>query len=128
MYREAIGCGVACFAFLVVGGQVTAERVPEWVWQLAWLVLVGSSSAWCAYREPRTGWRAGAALMGVHLPCFLILMAVTGELARPTSSTGGMVALFIGSVFITLMSPLPMLTAGLAARARRRHDRSGLSS
>lgn len=121
MYRQAALSGLACFA-LIASGVFLSPTVPEWLGQLAWLGLVITLAARCGYRDPSLGWRAGAAMMLVHFIGFWVLMVVTGELTHPSSSTGGMVALFIGTLFMAFVSPIPLLASQLGSSARKRHD------
>ena len=122
MYRLAVLCGIGCFAFLLGCSLLLRSVLPEWVGQVAWLVLITALSAVCAYREPKLGWGAGAVVVGVQPPCLLLVVLLSGEASHPSSSTGGLAGVFIASVLMGFVSPLPMLSAGLAARVRRRHD------
>jgi hypothetical protein len=119
MYRLPAGCGVACFVLLTVGGYLVSDVVPEWVAQLTWIALATVLSAVCGYRDTRLGWQAGAVIMGIQLACFVVLMLATGELIHPSSSTGGLVGLFIGTTFVALVSPIPILFGQLGSWARR---------
>ena len=117
MYRLAALSGLACFALIALGGLLS-RTVPEWVGQLVWLGLVITLAARCGYRDPSLGWRAGAAMMLVHVIGFWVLMVVTGELIHPSSSTGGMVTLFIGTLFMAFVSPIPLLASQLGSTAQ----------
>jgi hypothetical protein len=121
MYRLAALCGAACVALLVLGGRLL-PALPEWVGQLVWLGLVVGLSAWCGYRDPRLGWQAGAVVIAIQPVCVLVLAVVTGELAHPSSSTGGAAGVFIVAVLMAILSPIPMLAGQLGSWARKRHD------
>ena len=122
MYRAPVLCGAVCLVVITVGGWLASSLVPEWVAQLTWVVLLTASSALCAYRDPKLGWQAGAAVMAVQGLGLFILLLVTGELFHPSTSTGGMVSLALGALFIALVSPVPILAAAVAALLRRRRD------
>jgi|SRR6185436_12789028 len=123
MYRLALLCGVACLAALLGTELLFKSVIPKGIAQVCWLVLVTGLAAWCAYREPKLGWQAGAAIIVVQWFGAVALWLVTGEIFHPSSSTGGLVAVFLSGFFMALVSPLPMVAAELASRVRRRHDR-----
>ena len=128
MYRLAVWCGLVCFAALAGTELLFKSVVPEGVAQVSVLALITVLAAWCGYREPRLGWQAGATIIVVLWSSYVVVWLVTGELFHPSSSTGGLVAVFLSGFFMALVSPLPMLVAELASRVRRRHDRRAHSS
>lgn len=122
MYRASVWCGVVCFIVTSVLGWLFSPPLSEWAVQLAWVALLTATSIVCAYRQPKLGWQAGAMLMAVQWLCFFVLTLVTGELFHPSSSTGGMVGMAIGTVFMVIVSPIPILAGTVASRVRRWRD------
>jgi len=112
MYLRPCAAGSACvLVFAAVG----------WVWPL-WLFAVAILAGVCGYWEPTLRWRAGAALVAVQPIVAVVLDFVTGEALHPARSTGGLVAVCIGSMLMAFASPLPVVIAHLASRARARTD------
>ena len=99
-----------------------ALSLPEWIPQLTWLVLVTGAAAWCGHRDPALGWKAGAIVIAVQPLAILVILLVTGELLHPSSSTSGLVAVFILTVFAVVLSPIPILAGVVASRRRARKD------
>ena len=119
MYGVTVGLGVACVAGLAIGGRYNMTSVvPEWVAQLVWLAVVLGGSAICGYRSPDRAWRWGAVIVGVQPPCVFVLLLAVGELASPSSSTGGMVAVGVFTAMMAFMCPFAALASQLGARRR----------
>lgn len=82
------------------------------------------------YRNPRSTWVAGFVIAACQVPVVALYFVVSGELAEPTRSTGGAPALFIGCLFILLVSPVPVVAARygrqLAQRRGRQRDEAGV--
>jgi hypothetical protein len=116
MYGIAAAIGVACVEGLAIGGHYLASVVPEWAAQLVWLVVVVGASGFCGYRSPDGAWRWGAIIVGIQPPCLFLLLLAGGELAKPASSTGGMVAVAIFTTFMVFICPLAALASQLGAR------------
>jgi hypothetical protein len=93
--------------------------LPEWIPQLSWLLLVTAAAAWCANREPALGWKSGAIVIAVQPLAIFVIMLFSGALLHPSSSTGGPVALFILTVFMAILSPVPIVAGVIAAYFRR---------
>jgi hypothetical protein len=121
MYGIAAAIVVACVAGLAFGRHYLSSVVPEWVAQLAWLVVELGGSAFCGYRSPDAAWRWGAIIVGVQPPCVYLLLLAVGELAKPSSSMGGMVAVAIFTMFMMFICPLAALASQLGAR-RKAHQ------
>lgn len=114
LFAAALGTG--CFVLaLVLGGM----GLPEGVAPIAWLVALPVAGFLGARSQPGAGAWFGSVLIAVHWPLLFLQLAITGELTEPSSSTGGMVTLFIVSVWIAVVSPLPIVAAWLGGRAAR---------
>jgi hypothetical protein len=122
-YGIAAAIGVVCFAGLVTGGNYLASVVPEWVAQLVWLVVVLGGSAFCGYRSPDGAWRWGAIIVGVQPLCLFLLLLAVGELAKPSSSMGGMGAVVIFTAFMVFICPLAALAGQLGAQRKAHQPR-----
>ena len=125
MHFKAAALGVACVASLAIGGRYLVSVVPEWVAQLVWLVVVLGGSALCGYRSPQRAWRWGAIIVAVQPPCVFLLLAVVGELTKPSSSTGGMVAMGIFTALMAIIGPIAALASQLGARRALHARRPG---
>ncbi len=113
--------GVGCFLFLAIGGQYLQHRVPEWIPQLLWVVLVAGGSAYCGYRNPDRAWRWGAIVVGVQpLAALALIPALEALNKTPKSSTGGMAAVAIFGVIAVVFSPLAILWSQWGSRQARR--------
>ena len=117
MYRLAVWCGVGCFVALAGTLLLFKSVMPEGVIRLSWVVLVTGLAAWCAWREPKLGWQAGATIILVQW-----LGDIPLELVLAQFSSRALVTLFVTGLGMAIVSPVPMLAAELAARVRRRHD------
>jgi hypothetical protein len=121
MYGIAAAIGVACVAGLAIGGHYLASVVPEWPAQLVWLVVVLGGSAFCGYTSPDGAWRWGAIIVGIQPPCLFLILLAVGELAKPSSSMGGMGTVVIFTTFMVFICPLAALASQLGAR-RKAHQ------
>ena len=124
MHTMAAALGVACFALIALGGRYASAVIPEFLGQLGWLTLTCAGAAFCGSRAPDRAWRWGAIVIGIQPVCLLLLLAVTGELANPTPSTGGLVAVAVFTVLALVISPLPILASHLSARKRLKNHAS----
>ena len=114
----AAALGAACAVSLCVGNVVFGGAVPEWAAQLTWLAIVLGGSVACGFRTPERAWRWGAVIVGVQPPCVFLLLLVVGEITKPTSSLGGIAAVFIFGFFLLFVCPVAMLASYLGGRAR----------
>ena len=120
MYGTASVLGAGLALLLAFSEAYVSRLVPEWAAQLSWLVLTTLGAAVCGYVKPERAWRWGSVIIGVQPACVLFIMAVVGELSEPTSSTGGLVAVAIFTVFAMFVSPLPIFASHAVGWLRAR--------
>ena len=113
----AAAMGTACFGLLLLASGM---GVPKDGAHVFWLVLLPVVAFFGARFTPGAGAGFGVVLIAVHWPLLWLHLALTGELTNPSTSTGGMVALFIASVWIGIVSPLPILAAHFGGWSARR--------
>ena len=95
---------------------------------LQWPALVLIASFACGYRMPERAWRWGAIVVGVQPLVYFLCLLVDGEITSSTRSTGGLVAWFIVSVVMSVLSPAAVLSSHVSARVRNgRPSRHGAS-
>lgn len=77
-----------------------------------------TGAAACGWWAPERAVRSGATIAGIQPLIFTMVLLVLGEITSPSSSTGGLVAVAIGSALVLLISPLAIGAAVLAAKLR----------
>jgi hypothetical protein len=119
MFLIAAALGAGCVAAVVIGSHFLGSEIPEELGQRIWLAGVLGGSAVCGYFAPDRPWRWGATILAAQPPTLFIILLFVGEILKPSSSTGGMVAVFIFATFLLVVSPAAMLASFLGSRVRR---------
>jgi hypothetical protein len=109
--------GLACFG--IVAALMAGNASEGEIWG-AWLVTTAAAAALVGHCWPARALRGALLIMLTQPPCVLVSVAVAGEITNPGRSTGGLVAVAICSGMLFLWTPVPLVVAWFAARARRR--------
>ena len=117
MYRVAAAIGAV--SALLLGSINVVVSIPESVAHLGWLVLVLGASFVCGWVHPVQAWRWGAVIVGIQPLAVFVLLLLVGEITSPSTSTGGLAAVVIFSIFMVPMCPLAALVSQLGGWARR---------
>ena len=116
MYGVAAATGAVC-ALLLCSINVVFS-VPESVAQLTWAVVVLCAAFVCGWLSPVRAWRWGAVIIGIQPLAVFILFLLIGEITNPSTSTGGLAAVMIFSLFMVPICPLAALVSQLGGWAR----------
>jgi hypothetical protein len=92
---------------------------PRWATDLSIPVITLIVSSFFGYAFPVKSWRWGLVVAGIQPACSAINLYRQGELASPSTSTGGFVALFMYSfMMILIIGPLAMGVSYFVGRRR----------
>ncbi len=91
----------------------------------AWLASITLAGFASGYLRPASSWRNGWIVAAAQPAMAVLHGLVTGDLFGSSSSTGGMVGLAIGTIFVVIFSPLPIGGSLLGAWMWRRRSAEG---
>lgn len=115
-----IATGVACYFTGTRLRNVWPDSPPLGVsrdW--AWVVLSTLAAAACGFAKPRVSWLNGALLMAAQSATLFTVLALHGEIVRPTCASGGIITWFVWTVLGLIVTPLPVVASFIGARIGR---------
>jgi hypothetical protein len=119
----AAALGLVAYALIDAIPWLRGLGIPQGAVQFAWLLFVMGAAGLCGYLMPVRAWRWAAIIMAVQPLYMLAITLVRGEPDASPDTIPARTSVFIASVFITTVSPFPLLAASAMASKRRRERR-----
>lgn len=119
----AAALGLVAYTLIDAIPWLRTQGVPQGAVQLVWLFFVMGAAGLCGYLAPVRAWRWAAIVMAVQPLYMLAITLVRGEPDASPETIPARTSVFIASVFITTVSPFPLLAASAMASKRRGESR-----
>ena len=103
---RVVALAVLCQLVLQVAARALQNEGQA---RLIWVCCTALAGFGLGWRDRLAGWPEALALLWMQLALVLVVDLLSGELFWPSRSTGGLVGLFIGTLFMVLLTPVPLI-------------------
>lgn len=119
----AAALGLVAYTLIDAIPWFRAQGIPQGAVQFVWLLFVMVAAGLCGYLAPVRAWRWAVIVLAVQPLYMLAITLLRGEPDASPDTIPARTSVFIASVFITTVSPFPLLAAAAMASKRRSESR-----